>query len=166
MTNRNIVSLKNQYRQYRPYRHPLSFEAVLQAGKIDALWRGASLPISVIKQVADSADSVVFGMNDSEVVAMLRRFFLSPAVVAPNMYRGQATLVKSVAAWNFVMAHKDLPDADAYFITKTILAAADPKVMHASAATTRTANASNNTVVPFHPGALRFYKEQSVEGLK
>lgn len=68
MTNRNIVNLKNQYRQYQ---HPLSFEAVLQAGKIDALWRGASLPIPVIKQVADSADAVVFGLDDSEVAAML-----------------------------------------------------------------------------------------------
>ena len=146
---------------------PAALAADLQAGKIDALWQGASLPIPAIKLVADASDAVVFGLNDAEVATMLKRFpFLSPSTVAPNMYRGQTTLVKSVAAWNFVMAHKDLPDADAYFITKTILAAADPKAMHASAAPTRTANAPNNTVVRFHPGALRFYKEQGVENLK
>jgi uncharacterized protein len=65
-----------------------------------------------------------------------------------------------------VMAHKDLPDADAYFITKTILSASDPKAIHASAAPTRTANAPFNTVVPFHPGALKFYKEQGLRDLK
>jgi uncharacterized protein len=146
---------------------PVALAADLQAGKIDALWQGASLPIPVIKQVADTVDAVVFGLSDSEVTAMLKRFpFLSSATVAPNMYRGQLSPIKSVAAWNFVMAHKDLPDADAYFITKTILSAADPKAIAVSAEPTRTANAPNNTVVPFHPGALQFYKEQGLRDLK
>lgn len=82
------------------------------------------------------------------------------------MYRGQTDPIQSVAAWNFVMGHKDLPDADAYFITKTVLSASHPKATHASAAPTRTANAPFNTVVPFHPGALRFYKEQGLRDLK
>ena len=103
---------------------PLALSADLQAGKIDALWQGASLPIPVIKQIADATDAAVFGLSDQEVMAMLKRFpFLSPATVAPNMYRGQSSPIKSVAAWNFVMVHKDLPDADAYYITKTILSA-------------------------------------------
>ena len=146
---------------------PVALAADLQAGKIDALWQGASLPIPVIKQVADAADAVVFGLTDAEVAVMLKRFpFLSPATVAPNTYRGQLGPIKSVAAWNFVMAHKDLPDADAYFITRTVLSASDPQAIHSSALPTRTANALNNTAVPFHPGALRFYAEQGVRGLK
>ena len=64
------------------------------------------------------------------------------------------------------MAHKDLSEADAYWITRTVLQAADPKAIHASAGPTRAANAPNNTVVPFHPGALRFYREQGVSGVK
>mgnify|MGYP003480587986 CR=1 FL=1 len=47
-----------------------------------------------------------------------------------------------------------------------VLQAADPKAIHASAGPTRAANAPNNTVVPFHPGALRFYREQGVSGVK
>lgn len=146
---------------------PVALAADLQAGKIDALWQGASLPIPAIKQVADAADAVVFGLTDAEVASMLKRFpFLSPATVGANMYRGQTSPIKSVAAWNFVMAHKDLPDADAYFITKTILSAHDPKAIAVSAEPTRTANAPNNTVVPFHPGALRFYIEEGLRDLK
>lgn len=146
---------------------PVALAADLQAGRIDALWQGASLPIPVIKQIADTTEAVVFGLNDLEVAAMLKRFpFLSTATVAPNMYRGQASPVKSVAAWNFVMAHKDLSDADAYFITKTILSAADPKAIAVSAEPTRTANAPKNTVVPFHPGALQFYREKDLRDLK
>lgn len=146
---------------------PAALAADLQAGRIDALWQGAALPIPAIKQVADATDAVVFGLADDELAAMLKRFpFLSPASVAPNTYRGQGGALKSVAAWNFVMAHKDLPEADAYWITRTVLSAADPKTIHASAGPTRAANAPNNTVVPFHPGALKFYRERGITGVK
>ena len=146
---------------------PAALVTDLQAGKIDALWQGAALPIPAIKQVADMADAVVFGLADDELAAMLMRFpFLSSAVVAPNMYRGQTGALKSVAAWNFVMARNDLPDADAYAVTKTVLSAADPTTVHPSAGPTRTENAFYNTVVPFHPGALRFFKERGIQGLK
>lgn len=146
---------------------PSALVADLQAGRIDALWQGASVPIPALKQVTDTSDAVVFGLGDDELSAMLKRFpFLSPASVAPNTYRGQSTGLKSVAAWNFVIAHKDLPEADAYRITRAVLSAPDPKAIHSSAGPTRAVNARNNSVVPFHEGALRFYREQGVSGLK
>ncbi|MBI2772648.1 MAG: TAXI family TRAP transporter solute-binding subunit [Burkholderiales bacterium] len=146
---------------------PAALAEDLKAGRIDALWQGAALPIPAIKEVADNSDAVVFGLADDELAAMLKRFpFLSPATVAANTYRGQGAPLKSVAAWNFIVAHKDLPDADAYWITRTVLSVADPKTLHASAGPTRAANAPNNTVVPFHPGALRYYREQGINGLR
>jgi uncharacterized protein len=145
---------------------PAALAADLQAGRIDALWQGAALPIPAIKDVTDAADAVVFGLTDDELAAMLKRFpFLSAATVAPDVYRGQSSALKTVAAWNFVMANMDLAEADAYFITKTVLTAADPKALHPSAAPTRAVNAPYNKVVPFHRGSLRFYREHGVQGL-
>jgi uncharacterized protein len=142
---------------------PTALANDLLAGSIDALWQGAALPIPALKQVADTADAVVFGLSDDESAAMLKRFaFLSPAQVAANTYRGQTQALKSVAAWNFVMVHQDFPEADAYWITRTVLSVPDPLSLHASAGPTRAANAPNNLVVPFHPGALRFYKERGI----
>jgi uncharacterized protein len=142
---------------------PAALAADLLAGKIDALWQGASLPIPALKQVADAADAVVFGLSETELASMRKRFpFLSMASIAANTYRGQSSALRSVAAWNFVMAHKDLPQADAYWITKAALSAQAPERIHASAALTRATHASNNTVIPFHPGALRFYKENQI----
>ena len=146
---------------------PAALGADLLAGRIDALWLGAGLPIPPIKDITDRVDAVVFGLTDDEQAAMLRRFpYLNAATVAPGMYRGQAQAIKSVTAWNFVVAHKDLAEADAYWITRTVLGAPDPKAMHISAGPTRAANAPNNTVVPFHPGALRYYREQGIAGVK
>jgi TRAP-type uncharacterized transport system substrate-binding protein len=43
------------------------------------------------------------------------------------------------------------------------MSAADPKSeIYPTAAGTRAANAPNNRILPFHPGALRFYREAGV----
>ncbi len=142
---------------------PAGLTTDLLGGQIDALWQGAALPIPALKQVADSGDALVFGLSDEAQAAMLKRFaFLSPALISANTYRGQTQTVKSVAAWNFVMAHAGFPEADAYWITQQVLSLDNPLQIHASAASTRIANASLNRVVPFHAGAMRFYKEKNV----
>jgi hypothetical protein len=51
----------------------------------------------------------------------------------------------------------------AYAITKAVLSANDPKSeIYPTAAGTRAANAGNNRILPFHPGASRFYREAGV----
>lgn len=143
---------------------PAALAADVLAGRIDALWQGAALPIPAIRQVADAADAVVFGLAEGELAAMLQRFpFLSPSTLAAGTYRGQSAALRTVAAWNFVVAHRDLPAADAEWITRTVLTAPDPaSTLHASAGPTRAENARHNTVVPFHPGALRVLRELGV----
>ena len=46
--------------------------ADLQAGRIDALWQRAALPIPAIKQVADAVDAVVFGLTDAELSVVMQ----------------------------------------------------------------------------------------------
>jgi uncharacterized protein len=142
---------------------PAQLASDLLAGKIDALWQGASVPIPALKQVADGSDAVVFGLNDAELAAMLQRFaFLARASVPANSYRGQTQALQSVAAWNFVVAHKDLSDADAYWITKTALERSSAAHANKLLAATRADNAVTNTVLPFHPGAARYYRERGI----
>lgn len=143
---------------------PTELGTALIEGRIDAFWQGAIVPIPSLTAVTDRADAVVFGLSPAEIAAMTRRFpFLAPAEVPANAYRGQTTALNSVAAWNFVVAHKDLPDARVEAILRAVFGAADPtRDIHAFAGGTRAANAGTNRVVPFHPAAERFYRAAGV----
>jgi uncharacterized protein len=134
-------------------------------GKIDALWQGARVPIGPLATIADKADAVVFGLTEKEVAALLGVLpQLSPATVPSGSYKGQTTEIRSVSGWNFVVANKDLPDDVAYAITKAVLTASDPQSqIYSGADGTLARNAPYNRVMPFHPGALRFYKEAGIQ---
>ena len=76
---------------------------------------------------------------------------------------GQREPIESFAAWNFLVAHQALDEGLAYRITRAVLTVADPvREIAPVAATTRAANARHNRVLPFHPGAARYYREAGV----
>jgi uncharacterized protein len=142
---------------------PAQLSADLLSGKIDALWQGASLPIPALKQAADAADVVVFGLSTQEQTAMLERFtFLARTTVPANSYRGQTQALLSVAGWNFVVCHAALGDADAYWITKTALERSAAAQADKLLASTRAEFAATNSVLAFHPGAVRYLRERGV----
>ena len=144
---------------------PAVLSKSLISGEIDALWQGAVVPIPSLVEVADHADAIVFGLSDAEVAAMLRKSpQLAATTISAGAYRGQTADIRSVSAWNFVVANKDLPADTAYAITRAVLSAADPKSqIYPTAAGTLARNAVNNRVMPFHPGAVWFYDEAGIK---
>jgi TRAP transporter TAXI family solute receptor len=143
---------------------PAALSRLVLNGEIDALWQGAVVPIPSLVEVADHADAIVFGFSDAEVTAVLAKLpALSATTIPSGTYKGQTADIKSFSAWNFVVANRDLPDDTAYAITKAVLSATDPKSqIYPTAAGTRAANAANNRILPFHPGAARFYREAGI----
>ena len=143
---------------------PAALARQVLSGEIDALWQGAVVPIPSLTEVANQADSVVFGLSGAEVTAVLAKLpALSATTIPPGTYKGQTAEIKSFSAWNFVVANKDLPDDTAYAITKAVLSAGDPRSeIYPTASGTRAANAANNRILPFHPGAMRFYREAGI----
>lgn len=143
---------------------PAALSQQVLNGEIDALWQGAVVPIPSLTAVADQADTIVFGLSDADVAAVVAKLpALSATTIPPGTYKGQTAAIKSFSAWNFVVANKDLPDEVAYAITKTVLSVTDPKSeIYPTASGTRAANAANNRILPFHPGAMRFYREAGV----
>lgn len=147
---------------------PADMVKAMLEGRIDVLWQGAPPPIPSLTEVLARAPTTVFGLTEAEQAAMLKRFpYLAPATVPPNTYSGQTVPIRSAAAWNFVLVHKDFPAADAYLLTKAVMSATAPRTqIYPAAANTRAANAATNTFLPFHPGALKYYDEVGIAGLK
>ena len=144
---------------------PAALSRQLLDGEIDALWQGAVVPIPSLTEVTERADAVVFGLSGIEMEAMLEKLpALSATKIPPGTYKGQTAAIRSVSAWNFVVANKDLPEEVAYAITKAVLSANNPaSEIYPTAKGTRAANAAFNRFMPFHPGAARFYREASVK---
>lgn len=143
---------------------PAAMTRMLLAGEMDALWQGAIVPIPSLVAAQQGGDAIVFGLDAATVGAVRARLpFLAETAIAPGTYRGQTAPILSFAAWNFVVANAALPEEIAYRITRAALSAADPRAeIHPSAAGTRAANAPANSVLPFHPGAARYYREQGI----
>jgi uncharacterized protein len=139
-------------------------EASYLADRIDAFWQGASIPIPALVRIANAADSTVFGLTDPEVEAMLKRFpYLAIGDIAANAYKGQPQAIRSVAAWNVIVAHAGLSDDTAYALTKAILGSDSiAAATNGAGASTIPANATKNRVVPWHPGALRYLREKGI----
>ncbi|MBS7810019.1 TAXI family TRAP transporter solute-binding subunit [Roseococcus pinisoli] len=143
---------------------PAEMTQGLLGGGMDALWQGAIVPIPSILEALARAPGVVFGPGAEVVGRVTQRLpMLAPTTLPPGTYPGQTAPIESFAAWNFIVANRALPEETAYAITRAVLTVADPaRDIGQVAATTRKEAAANNRVLPFHPGAARFYREAGV----
>lgn len=143
---------------------PAEMSEGLLAGRMDALWQGAIVPIPSILAALAGAPGLVFGPGPEVVARVTQRLpMLAPTTLPPGTYPGQTAPIVSFAAWNFIVANKALSEATAYAITRAVLSVGDPaRDIGPVAAATRPANAANNRILAFHPGAARFYRESGV----
>ena len=137
----------------------------LKDGLIDAFCFAAGLPIGAFSQLAAEADVVTFAFSDAEHAKILESFpEVSNFTIPGGTYTVQPEDQNSVAMWNFAVAHKDMPASLAYEITKLVMENnARMLQIHSAARATLVENVGNNSFLPFHPGAVRYYDEKGVE---
>jgi TRAP transporter TAXI family solute receptor len=88
---------------------------------------------------------------------------LSPSRVPAGTYASMTSDYQSVGLYNFTVAHKDLPDDLVYAIVKATFEHRERLIAaYPSATETLAANVSRNGFLPFHPGAVRYYREIGV----
>ena len=88
----------------------------------------------------------------------------SVSTIPKGLYRQQAADQKTIGLFNFAIAHKDMGDDVAYLVTRTVLENNAALLRaHAAARETVPANAPRNTFLPFHPGAVRYYRDKGIK---
>ncbi len=136
-------------------------------GRIDAFAFAAGLPIPAFSELETTAQSGAsfFAFDRDEIEKLLpKNPFVSPFTIPANTYKSMPEAQTTVAMWNFAIAHKDMPEDLAYQITKLSLENASRLVTAIKAAeATKPENAINNGFLPFHPGAVRYYKEKGIK---
>lgn len=133
----------------------------LKDGLVDSFVFAAGLPIGAFSQLVAESDVVLFGFTDEELAKILEGH---PEVAEFNIpagtYTSQDDDQSSVAMWNFAIARADMPEDLSYEITKLVMENNDRMMqIHAAAAATLAENVGNNSFLPFHPGAVRYFEE-------
>ncbi len=132
---------------------------------VDAFCFMAGLPIGAISEFESQHPTQFIEFTDQEIKKVTQKYpELSETVIPKGVYPSLDKNWKSLAQWSFLIANKDL-DADlVYQITKTIMESNETFVQgHAAAKDTILKNVDKNGFLPFHAGALRYYKEKGVK---
>jgi TRAP transporter TAXI family solute receptor len=139
--------------------------ADLLAGRIDALLTLLGAPAPAIQNV-DAKEPVTFLNLSLEQMEAIRKTMpaFGPAKIAAGTYRLMDKDYITVGVPNFVIGRADLPDELVYQLVKAVFAN-QPRLVKATSTASETIpqNATKNTFLPFHPGAIRYYREMGIK---
>jgi TRAP transporter TAXI family solute receptor len=137
----------------------------LTDGVIDAFCFGAGIPIPTFSELDASQQVAFFTWTDPELAAVRKAMpEFSETKIPKGAYKQQTDDQKTVGLFNFSITNKGMSDDLAYLITKTILENNAAMVRaHPATRETVAANASRNSILTFHPGAVRYYKEKGIK---
>jgi TRAP transporter TAXI family solute receptor len=134
--------------------------------KIDAFFWNAGLPTAAILDLGATPGVKLRLIPHSEAVPKLVQkygAFYFTGVIPKGTYKGVDVDVAVAAETHALMAHERMPEPLAYQITRTLLEhTADLVAVHAAAKELSLKGAVQGSAVPFHPGAVRYYKEKGL----
>lgn len=134
-------------------------------GLIDAFGFAAGLPFPAYSELEATRPVTFYSFTRDQIATLKQKFpELSDATIPKGTYRTLTEDQPTVGVYNFAIAHKDLPDDLVYGIVKAVMENNAKMVQgHAAAKETLPQNVSKNTFLPFHPGAVRYFREKGIK---
>src|SRR5688572_20850938 len=139
----------------------------LKDGKVNAFFWSGGIPTGAVLDLAHTSGVTIrMVANDGALETLQDKYGKSlyvPGVVPKAIYPGLDGDVGVVSIPNLLVVHADMDENLAYEITKLLFTHRDQLVaIHPEAANLSLESAVKESPAPFHPGAIRFYKEQNV----
>jgi TRAP transporter TAXI family solute receptor len=136
--------------------------------KIDAFFWVGGLPTAAVTDLANTPNVKIKMVDHSEVVAAMNKKY-GPLYVTDTIprdtYKGMAADNKISTVWNILVSNEKLSDQTAYNIVKTVFEKRDELIaVHKEAENiTLKEQRAANSPIPFHPGAIRYFREKGVK---
>jgi uncharacterized protein len=140
----------------------------LKDGKIDAFFWVGGLPTSAVTDVGATPNVKIVMVDTADLVGKMNDKYgnlYSKGVIPSKTYPGQTKDNAIAVVQNILVANAKMPDDVAYSIVKTLMEKkADLVAVHREAENFKVESQSNdNTPVPFHPGAAKYFKEKGAK---
>jgi uncharacterized protein len=137
----------------------------LLEGRYDALGVNAGIPIPALKHV-EAKEPMVFVSLTPEHIEAIRKAIpeLTISQIGSGAYRSLDKTYTTVGLYIFAIGRDDLPDEFVYQLVKATFLNHD-RLLKAipAAAETLPKNVDKNRFLPFHPGAVRYYREIGIK---
>ncbi len=136
----------------------------MRSGLLDGLVGAAGVPFPALAEIDQTGETHFIELS-GEDIATLRKAMpeLSPSTLPAGSFPSLKADYRTVGMFNFAVARESLPDDLVYAITKALYANHDRLVRaYPAARESISANVDRNAFLPFHPGAVRYYREIGV----
>jgi TRAP transporter TAXI family solute receptor len=131
---------------------------------IDAFIVTAGIPNSAIMDISTQHSIRLLNLPPDIISKLTQKYpFLSPAKVPANTYKGQTEDVNTVAVNAVLVASNELKENVVYSLTKALFEnQAELASAHAKGKELSLETAVKGVSIPFHPGAVKYYKEKGL----
>lgn len=135
---------------------------MLADGSAVAAFLGGAVPTASITQACSSQETFFIPFEEAAKQALVAKYpFFNAATIPAKTYPGQTDAFEALntGSMHFI-AGAGTDEQLVYDVTKTIYENRESVIAkHAAGRAINPQNAARNTGTPFHPGAIRFYKE-------
>jgi TRAP transporter TAXI family solute receptor len=140
----------------------------LKDKKIDAFFWVGGLPTAAVTDLAATPGVKIKMIDHAETVGPMNKKYGNlyvEDVIPRATYSGMTADNKQATVMNILVAHENLSEQAAYNVVKTIFEKRDELIaVHKEAENFKLENQkAAATPVPFHPGALKYFKEKGVK---
>src|SRR5687768_17789971 len=143
--------------------------AALKDRKIDAFFWVGGLPTAAVTDLANSPGVKIKMVDHSDLVAKMNQKYGNLYVqdaIPKATYKGMDADNKQATVMNLLVAHQNMDDKTAYNIVKAVFDHRDELIrVHKEAENFKLENQKTAAAggIPWHPGAVRYFKEKGVK---
>jgi TRAP transporter TAXI family solute receptor len=140
---------------------PAEMAGALCGNRIDAFVYVVGHPNGSIMDASNTCSSHLVPVEGPEVQAFIAKHPYNTVVSIPGgLYKGTPDETRSFGPKATLMTNSDLSDDTAYLVTKAVFSNFDEfKGQHPALASLKPEDLLEGNSIPFHPGAVRYFKE-------